>query len=185
MPKNFRAKVSDIHSHDPLAPDSAVINLDRYAAMRPDHRLYSVGWHPWWPDPDMDWVERTAADPRIVIIGECGLDRRRGALALGEQIELTRAHALLAERLEKPLLLHVVGAWSEIIALRRQIKPQQPWIIHGFRGKPQLARQLLDAGFDISLGVRFNPEAEAIIPPERLHRETDSQPPATDGSGGA
>lgn len=174
MPRNFGVKVSDIHTHDPLAPADAVINLDRYGSMRPDHRLYSVGWHPWWPDPDMEWVERTAADPRVVIIGECGLDRRRGVQPLDAQIELTETHALLAERLQKPLLLHIVGAWSEIIALRRRMKPKQPWIIHGFRGKPELARQLLDAGFDISLGERFNPASAAVIPPHRLFRETDA-----------
>lgn len=141
--------------------------------MRSD-ALYSVGWHPWWPLPaDMAWVESTAADPRVVIIGECGIDRRRGVGTVDEQTALTRRHAELAERLAKPLLLHVVGAWSEIIALRRAMRPAQPWIIHGFRGKPELARQLLDAGFHISLGERYNPATLAVIPPDRLFRESD------------
>lgn len=148
--------------------------------LRPD-ALYSVGWHPWWPLPsaaDMEWVERMAADPRVVMIGECGVDRRRGSGSPARQLELTERHAALAESLGKPLLLHVVGAWSEIMALRRRMRPSVPWIIHGFRGKPQLARQLLDAGFDISLGLKYNPDTPAVIPPDRLHRETDAQPPA-------
>lgn len=166
-------QVSDIHTHNPLATD-AVINLERGAEpTRPD-ALYSAGWHPWWEgEPDLEWVERMAAQDRVVIIGECGVDRLRGVGLLEAQLAVTESHALLAERVDKPLLLHIVGAWSEIIALRKRLKPTQPWIIHGFRGKPQLARQLLDAGFYISLGARFNPATEAVIPSGRLLRETD------------
>lgn len=173
MLKSFAAKLSDIHTHNPDAPADAVINLDRRDdTMKPD-RLYSVGWHPWWGEPDMEWVERTAADPRVVMVGECGIDKLRSPLSLERQLEITRSHALLAERLAKPLLLHIVGAWNEIINLRRSLKPTQPWIIHGFRGKPQLARQLVDAGFYLSLGKRFNPSVPDVIPPERIFRETD------------
>ena len=48
-----------------------------------------------------------------------------------------------------------------------------PWIIHGFRGKPQLAQQLLNNGFYISLGEHFNPQTVTIIPTNRLLFETD------------
>lgn len=178
MPKNcavkaFNVEISDIHTHNPLAPADAVINLERYGAMRSDHNLYSVGWHPWWPEPDMEWVRSIAVDPRVAIIGECGVDRRRGIGTISEQLALTEAHARLSEELGKPLLLHIVGAWSEIIALRNRLKPTQKWIIHGFRGKPQLATQLLNAGFDISLGQHFNPATAAAIPADRRHHETD------------
>ncbi|MDE6166144.1 MAG: TatD family hydrolase [Muribaculaceae bacterium] len=171
MQPDFRAKITDIHTHNPDA-DNAVINLEPGMAMR-DDALYSVGWHPWWPDCDMAWVERTAADPRVVIIGECGIDKLRGVGTLAEQAETVRRHAALSERLAKPLLLHIVGAWSEIMALRRELLPGQPWIIHGFRGKPELARQLLRGGFSISLGKKFNHETAAVIPADRLYRESD------------
>lgn len=71
------------------------------------------------------------------------------------------------------MILHVVKAFPEIMALRKSLKPTQQWIIHGFRGKPQLAESLLRAGFDISLGEHFNPASAAIIPPSRLFAETD------------
>lgn len=172
MPKSFAAKISDIHTHNPNAPADAIINLDRYGAMRPD-RLYSVGWHPWWGEPDWEWIEQTAARPQVVMIGECGIDKLRSPLPPERQLEITERHALMAERLGKPLLLHIVGAWNEIIALRRKIKPAQPWIIHGFRGKPQLARQLVNAGFYLSLGQKFNPAVAETIDPDRIFRETD------------
>ena len=49
-----------------------------------------------------------------------------------------------------------------------------PWIVHGFRGGPALARQLLDAGFDLSFGLRYNKESFDITPTERRYRETDA-----------
>ncbi len=176
MPKSCAVKafnITDIHTHNPQAPASAVINLERHGQMRPDHALYSVGWHPWWPEPDMNWVRAAAIDPRVVIIGECGVDRRRGIGSIDLQLALTEAHARLSEELGKPLLLHIVGAWSEIIALRKRLKPAQKWIIHSFRGKPELSQPLLPAGFNISLGPRFNPATETILPHDRLHRESD------------
>lgn len=163
--------VSDIHTHNPNALN-AVINLSPGMAMRPN-ALYSIGWHPWWPKPNMDWVTSLSLNPKVVIIGECGIDKLKGVGEIQQQIQLTKLHAQLAERVGKPLLLHIVGAWNEIIALHKEIKPSQPWIIHGFRGKPQLAKQLINAGFYISLGSKFNPLTEAVIPAERLLRETD------------
>ncbi len=163
--------VADIHTHNPEATD-AVINLEPGMAMRPG-ALYSVGWHPWQPGADMEWVERMAEHPQVALIGECGIDKLRGAGPVDAQIELTRRHALLAERTGKPLILHIVGAWGEIMALRKQMNPAQPWIIHGFRGKPALAAQLVRAGFHISVGQKHNPAATAVIPPDRLLHETD------------
>lgn len=165
--------IDDIHTHNPLA-DNAIINLNRGGLPSRPGAVYSVGWHPWWDGtPDWPWIESTARLPQVVQIGECGIDRRKGAAPVEEQLVLTERHARLAEDTGKPLLLHIVGAWSEIIALRKRLRPAQRWIIHGFRGNATLARQLLDAGFDISLGLRYNPAAAAVIPPDRLHRETD------------
>ena len=48
-----------------------------------------------------------------------------------------------------------------------------PWIVHGFRGNARVASQLLDAGFYLSYGERFNPEALAVTPADRLLAETD------------
>lgn len=153
--------VTDIHTHNPEATD-AVINLEPGMTLRPD-ALYSVGWHPWWPAPDMDWVRSLAADPRVVMIGETGIDKKRSALTPAEQMELTRQHAMLAEEFGKPLILHIVGAWQEIMALRKELHPAQPWIIHGFRGKAELAQQLIRAGFTLSVNFRQTPPANISV----------------------
>lgn len=166
--------VSDLHTHN-LRAEDAVINLAPGMPMRPD-ALYSAGIHPWWAITDFEWLERMAEHPQVVMIGECGIDKIRGAHPVEKQVEILRRQALLAERVGKPLLLHVVRGYGEIFALHKELNPSQPWIIHGFRGKPQLARQLTDMGIHISLGKHFNPEVPAVVPPHMLHHETDLQP---------
>lgn len=110
--------------------------------------------------------------PGVAAIGETGLDKLQGA-DIDTQIKVLTKHVELSEELRLPLILHVVKAYNDIITLRGLVKPSQRWIVHGFRGKPELARQLLDHGFDLSLGEHFNPATAAIIPDSRLHFETD------------
>lgn len=167
----------DTHTHHKRRRD-AVINLA--AGEQPEEGyLYSAGVHPWEtaglslpPCARMAEVERLASLPQVVAIGETGLDRLRGGPP-DMQMELLRCHAALSESTGKPLLLHVVKAYPEIIRLKRELSPSQPWIIHGFRGKPQLAAELVRAGFLLSLGERFNPDSAAVIPADRLLVETD------------
>jgi TatD DNase family protein len=71
------------------------------------------------------------------------------------------------------MLLHVVKAYPEIIALKRELRPTMPWIIHGFRGKPQLASELLSHGFYLSVGEKYNRDAVTVIPSDRLLVESD------------
>lgn len=145
----------------------------------------SVGIHPWdSATVAADAVGRLraeAAGERVVAIGECGLDALRGA-PMPRQLELLRAQAAVAEELHKPLILHIVRAWNEIIALKRELRPSVPWAIHGFRGKPELAQRLLDEGFYLSLGPRHNPLTASLIPSGRLLIESDDDPGASIGA---
>lgn len=167
----------DIHTHHHDRHD-AVINLND-GEMPLDGYIYSAGVHPWdtvLPDEEIDLrMERVAhlsLLPQVVAIGEAGFDRLRGA-SLDRQREILMRQVAISESAGKPMILHVVKAFPEIIHLRKELKPSQSWIIHGFRGKPQLAEELLRAGFHISLGEHFNPAAAAVIPPDRLFVETD------------
>lgn len=167
---------ADIHTH--IDTPGAIINIAPGAPMLPG-RHYSVGIHPWDIDlPELEArmraVELAATNPQVVMIGETGVDLLRATASTETQMAVLRRHAALAEHVGKPLLLHVVRAWEHVIGLRRELAPSQTWIIHGFRGKPELALRLLREGFDISLGRHFNPATEAIIPADRLHRETDA-----------
>lgn len=140
----------------------------------------SSGIHPWnTPDITADDISRLrdalATNPSIVALGECGLDAMRGA-PMPKQMELLRAQIVMSEELDKPLILHIVKGWDEIIRLKKELTPTLPWAIHGFRGKPALAMSLLQNGFYISLGSRYNPATAAIIPGDRLLIETDDAP---------
>ncbi len=138
-----------------------------------DGYTYSVGVHPWNAAKfDLKALQEAASSPLVAAIGETGLDALRGP-SLDVQEAVFRRHVELSERLGLPLIIHCVKAFDRLVAIRKEIKPSQTWIIHGFRGKPQQARQLLDAGFHLSLGPRFNPDSARIIPADRLHIETD------------
>lgn len=169
----------DIHTHDPERRD-AVIQLSPGDLMATDGRLYSVGIHPWdTATPSADWdallatMATMAADPRVVMVGEAGIDTLRGG-SIPLQTMLLRRQATIAEAVGKPLLLHVVRAWPKVLALHRKMRPGQPWIAHGFRGKPELAAELLRCGIAISLGEHFNPATAAAIPSGMLYAETDT-----------
>ena len=105
-------------------------------------------------------------------MGEVGLDKAQGTPLDIQQKELLK-WIEISENRELPLILHIVRAFPEIIALKKQLSPKQPWIIHGFRGKPQLASELLRHGFYLSIGEKYNPEAVAVIPRDRLLLESD------------
>lgn len=166
---------SNIHTHLQEGED-CIVSLPLGASV-PEQGYYSVGLHPWdterLTEADIRWAESAAVNPRVVAIGESGLDALRGA-PLAEQEEIFRRQAALSELLEKPLIIHAVRTLQRLIELRKELRPRQRWIIHGFRGGPQLAASLLRAGFDLSYGHRYNPASYALTPPSRRFHETDT-----------
>lgn len=171
--------IVDIHTHRADATD-AVISVNPWEFMPREGRVYAVGIHPWMldkaSDDDFKQLEMLAMRDDVVMIGECGIDKVRGCVPLSRQIEVTEWHAVFAERMAKPLVLHCVRAGNELCMLRRRLRPAQPWIVHGFRGNERVARMLLDAGCYLSYGEHFNAEAVKSTPADRLLVETDESP---------
>ena len=164
----------DIHTHNKAAnPATAILSS---CSWLPD-RLISTGIHPWEitdnHEEQLAVVREAAGHRNTIAIGECGLDFLKSTATPEVQEQIFIAHAKLAEEYKKPLIIHCVKAFDRLIALRKIIAPQQPWIIHGFRGKPQQAAQLIKAGFHISLGEHFNRESAKSIPADRLFIESD------------
>lgn len=161
------------------------LNIHTHTPVREDEQtLPALGLHPWhlteeWPAA-LARMERTLdeqggvslASP-IVFIGECGLDRLCDTpytlqlAAFEVQIQLSERHGI-------PLVLHCVRALDDVLRLKRGT--QQPWIYHGFRGKPQQLRQLLDHDFYISFGFRHNADSLRVCPFDRFFLETDDVP---------
>ena len=164
----------DIHTHNNTPGDRAIFNSGTiYLA----GRSISVGIHPWYINEnwksELATIAGWAKATNVVAIGECGLDTLKSPAPAELQEEIFKAHTQLAEELHKPLIIHCVKAYDRLLALHKEMKPQQPWILHGFRGKPQLAKQLARAGLYISLGEQFNPDSAKAIPMEKLFIETD------------
>ncbi|WP_159449989.1 TatD family hydrolase [Alkalitalea saponilacus] len=113
----------------------------------------SFGVHPWDTTchKSIQEIDKVTNVKGLIAIGECGLDKYKSG-SLSKQTELFRKHVNYSEQLHKTLIIHCVGRYNEIIYLRKQIKPTQPWIIHGFNGHPQLAEQLISNGFILSFG---------------------------------
>ncbi len=174
----LRPLVDDWHTHTPRP--RAIVNLPSPSAPAPEGLLCSIGLHPWdttATEADhrvIDAIEaRAAADPAIVAIGEAGLDRLRGA-PLEVQLPLFRRQAEIAGRLGKPLIIHCVRAYPEILRLHKEMRPSVPWIFHGFRANTQTAAQILARPLTfISMGPDAPADLIAAIPPRRLLSETD------------
>lgn len=150
----------DFHSHrDPTEPDIVAVVDGRD----------TWGIHPWRADEEFvvpDLTDKLA-------IGECGLDAVRGASKERQEAVFLQQIAL-SEEARKPLVIHCVKALDRLLRLRRELHPAMPWMLHGFRGKPQQLRSLLDAGFYVSFGFRCNEESLRRCPTEFLMLETDA-----------
>lgn len=170
-------EILDIHSHRRPPYEVGVVSMDDLGMPLMDGQAYSAGIHPWniteeIPSEQWQRLEMLAHDSRIAAIGECGVDISKGG-PLFRQLQVFKRQIELSERVGKPLIIHCVKAADIILGLKRDLQPQQPWIIHGFRGKPQLARQLTDKGIFLSFGEKFNPDTVVAMPKGMLLAETD------------
>jgi TatD DNase family protein len=145
--------------------------------------FYSIGIHPWYIDEqrleaDLQMIESKLQEPNCLALGECGLDKRI-EIPLELQQMVFERQLLLAQHYKKPVVIHCVAAFQEVIALKKRLKITVPMIIHGFSKNKQVAKELIDNGFYISFGKYLlrNPELEAVfldIPSDRFFLETDT-----------
>lgn len=123
----------------------------------------SVGIHPWFiedAENQLSLLDELLTLPMVVALGECGLDASATYKAtMPQQMMLLQRQIERSEALGMPLILHLVKTAGDLLYLKRLMKPSMPWVVHGFRGKPTLCQQLLDAGMILSFGPRFNHES--------------------------
>lgn len=144
---------------------------------------YSIGIHPWYIDEnrlenDLKTIEEKLQLSECLALGECGLDKRI-EIPLALQIEVFEKQIELAEKYQKPLVLHLVAAFDELIAIKKRLKIKVPIVIHGFSKNEQVAKQLIDNGFYLSFGKYLlrNPDLETVfksVPNDRFFLETDT-----------
>lgn len=163
-------------SHDECTVHNLLYSGGMACPDLPLDAFFSVGVHPWYIDPaERDvWqdMERVVTETHCLFVGETGLDKKAGAV-YALQMEVFVAQLRLAERLGKPVMLHCVKAWEDVLTCCRRYAPHVAHVFHGFRGKPELARQLLRAGNYLSFGEHWHPDSLRECPLDRLFIETD------------
>lgn len=125
-----------------------------------------------------NWLAQQAVSTQTLAIGEAGLDKVCKT-PWDLQIQAFQMCVQASEAFEKPLIIHCVRAYPEIIALKKAWKPRQKWIFHGFDKNLPTAAMLLRAGCSLSFGAALfhanSHAAESLLatPEDRFFLETD------------
>ena len=122
-----------------------------------DFLYAAVGWHPVdaidMTDADLDWIESLAAHPKVVAIGEMGLDYHWDKSPKDIQMEVFRKQIRLAKKVKLPIIIHNREATEDIVSiLQEEGAAEVGGIMHCFSGSVETAKVCLDMNFYISLG---------------------------------
>lgn len=174
----------NLHTHQ-FSNQSEVLELVNQYPWQFDTTIpaYSIGIHPWYIKEerlvqDLQIIEDKLQSKACLALGECGLDKRI-EIPFSLQIAVFEKQIALAEKHQKPLVLHCVAAFQEVIEIKNRLQITVPMVIHGFSKNEQTAKQLLNNGFYLSFGKYLlrNPELKAVfqsIPNNRFFLETDT-----------
>ncbi|MQA60476.1 MAG: YchF/TatD family DNA exonuclease [Actinophytocola sp.] len=126
-------------------------------------------------------VERLAAQPRVVAVGETGLDYYWDYAPPEAQQAAFRWHIDLAKRLGKPLMIHDRDAHEDVLRILDEEGAPETVIFHCFSGDAGVARRCVDAGYVLSFAgpvtfrnARALREAARLVPGDQLLVETDA-----------
>ena len=177
----------DVHTHRTESGGEgtvAVRNIfpGQADSWKPDH-LYSVGLHPWFIkqeqlDKDLQSVKHAARNDQVVAIGETGLDRMTD-VPIDLQKKVFASHLEIAAKYGKPVIIHAVKTYPDIVEVYKNKGLDVVLIFHGFNGNRQIADQLLRHGFYLSFGeVLLRGESKASsffinLPKDYIFLETD------------
>lgn len=175
----------DIHTHL-FTPSKGVLSIENLFLQNIDplklkERLFTTAIHPWHAaqfntDQVLAMFNEILSHPGLIAIGETGLDRCVD-VDFQKQTKLFTLQEKIAYAHQKPLILHLVKAWTEFIPFIKQART--PLIIHGYSEGLELTRQLADRGCYFSVGksiLNLSPrklEGFLAIPLNALFLETD------------
>ncbi|EFI68416.1 TatD family hydrolase [Lysinibacillus sp. HST-98] len=145
-----------------------------------------IGWHPVdaidCTQQDLEWIEQLASHPKIVGIGETGLDYYWDKSPKDVQQELFRKQIQLAQKINLPIVIHNRDATGDVVQiLREENAASVGGVMHCFSGSVETARECIAMNFKISLGgpvtfknARLPKEVATEIALEHLMIETDA-----------
>ncbi|MED3762083.1 TatD family hydrolase [Peribacillus frigoritolerans] len=169
-----------------------VVGFDRPTIIRAmelietyDFMYAAVGWHPVdaidMTEDDLQWIEELSNHPKVVAIGEMGLDYHWDKSPKDVQMEVFRKQIRLAKKVGLPIIIHNREATADIVnILKEEEASRVGGIMHCFSGSAETALECINMNFYISLGgpVTFKnakkpKEVVAAVPLDRLLIETD------------
>lgn len=168
----------DVHTHfNPLG----LLDISENYFSAQSSAFFSVGIHPKaGKNADFDIVKTLALRENCLAIGECGFDKF-SSLSLKEQEEVFVSQVRLAKTLKKPLIIHCVRLYNEVLRVLKEENFLFPLIFHGFNANPQITNQLLkfsNTYFSLSEGLLKGKnsilKSLPIIPLERIFLESDT-----------
>jgi TatD DNase family protein len=173
----------NLHTHTASDKSNVLEIVNRYPYKDIDVPYFSTGIHPWYIDEEkveehLAIIEQRLQMENCLALGECGLDRRTN-ISLLTQINIFEKQLILAQHYNKPVILHLVAAFQELIEIKERVHISVPMIIHGFSKNAQVAKQLLDNGFYLSFGKYLLRNSElsnvlAGVPADKFFLETDT-----------
>ncbi len=144
---------------------------------------YSIGIHPWFIveerlESDLAIIESKLKESSCLAVGECGLDKRI-EVPFELQHTVFERQLLLAEQYQKPVVIHCVAAFQELIGIKKRLKISVPILIHGYSKNEQLAKELVANGCYLSFGKNLlrNSQLELVflgMSNDRFFLETDT-----------
>lgn len=145
-------------------------------------QFFSAGLHPWHigkvdPDNCLLAIEKATVHENLLAIGECGLDRSIEEIFAVQELYF-KMQVKIAEKYLKPLIIHCVRAYPDLIRMKKELKSDLPWIIHGYNGNLETTKSLNRHDFYFSVGESFltderKRESFLEIPFDHLFFETD------------
>lgn len=172
----------NIHTHHLSKDNGVFVFNNRLGHTNPFYTqsYFSIGIHPWdikqITDESYETLEQLVKHPHCLSIGECGLDKLIDT-PLAQQTLHFEQQLKLAAKYHKPVIIHCVKAFDELIQITRPFTNLK-LIIHGFSKSQEMAEQLITKGFYLSLNVSvfkhdsLNP---LNLPKEKLFLETDDK----------
>lgn len=180
-----RALEADVKQMVVVGFDRPTITKAMELVEKYDFLYASVGWHPVdaidMKDEDLEWIEELAAHPKVVAIGEMGLDYHWDKSPKDVQKEVFRRQVRLARKVNLPIIIHNREATEDVVEILKEEKVEDVGgIMHCFSGSLETAKKCIDMNMHISFGgpVTFKnakkpKEVAAEIPLDRLLIETD------------
>ncbi len=174
----------DIHTHKKQLSENVFSVANKYPVSLDFTSPFSIGIHPWFINKNKIEAELIILAKKLqhkncVALGECGLDK---VIKTDFELQKTvfKKQIQLSEKYQKPLIIHCVKAYQDIVELKKELKPTQVWLVHGFNKNWQVAQSLLKNGILLSFGTAMInhkklQEVVAKVPLEKLFLETDDK----------